>query len=163
MPSRRSADTATVLTLASASTAAAAAGTAGVAVDGVDLVEHGHGRDLALRQLGQDLLLELAPLPRLGDDHAQVGAVEHLHGAPGPQLAERAHVVEAGRVDEQHRAEGQQLHGLLHRVGGGARLLRHDGHVLPGDGVQQAGLAHVAPPEEGDVQAHAAWGVVEAG
>ena len=36
------------------------------------------------------------------------------------QFAERAHVVDAGGVDEQHRAERQQLHGLLDRVGGGA-------------------------------------------
>ena len=39
---------------------------------------------------------------------------------------ERAHVVDAGRVDEQHRPERQQLHRLLDRVGGraGARRRR---------------------------------------
>ncbi len=90
------------------------------AVNGVDLVEHGHRGDASPGQLRQDPLLELAPLPRLGDDDAQVSTVEHLRRPPGPEFTERAHVVQTGRVDEQHRAEGQQLHGLLHRVGGGA-------------------------------------------
>ena len=76
----------------------------------------------------------------------------------GAQLAEGADVVDAGRVDEQHRAQRQQLHGLLDRVGGGAGLVGDDRDVLPGDGVEQARLADVAPAEQADVQTHALGG-----
>ena len=46
-----------------------------------------------------------------------------------PQLAERALVVHAGRVDEEDRAQRQQFHGLLDRVGRRAGDGRDDGHL----------------------------------
>ena len=56
-------------------------------------------------------------LPGVDHENAHVGAVEHLPGLLDPLLAQRADVVDAGRVDEQHRPERQQLHRLLDRVG----------------------------------------------
>ena len=121
---------------------------------GVDLVHHHDGGHAVFAQSLDDVFLELPPLAGLGYHHTQVGALEHLPGAIGAQLAEGSHVIDSGRVDEEHRTQGQQLHGFLHGVGGGAGELRDDGHVLLGDGVQQAGLAHVPAAEQAYVQPH---------
>ena len=121
----------------------------------VDLVEHDDDRRLALPELVEDAVLELAPGAGLGDEDAEVGAVEDLHRALRAQLAEGADVVDAGRVDEQHRAERQELHRLLDRVGRRAGELADDGDLLAGDGVEQARLADVAAAEDADVEPHA--------
>ena len=60
-------------------------------------------------------------------------------------------VVKTRRVDDEHRPQGQQLHGFLHRVGGGAPGVGNDGQLLAGDGVDHAGLSGVAAAEKADV------------
>ena len=50
-------------------------------LDEVALVEDDDDGRLALEELVEDAVLELAPAAGLGDEHAEVGAVEHLHGA----------------------------------------------------------------------------------
>ena len=85
----------------------------------------------------------------------QQGHVRPLEGVPGglhPQLPQLPLVVIPGGVDEQHRADGVELHGLFHRVGGGARHRGHQGHLLTGEGVDEAGFSRIAPPVQGDVQ-----------
>ena len=122
----------------------------------VGLVEGDDQRDLPAGKFGQDFLLKRTPARRLRHQNGQVGSVEDL---PGPRHAlrpEGAHVVDAGRVDELDRAQRQQFHRLLHRVGGGPGPVRHDGHFLPGEGVKQGRLADVPAAEQADVQAHAA-------
>jgi len=61
-----------------------------------------------------------------------------LHGGVSALLAEGANVIDAGGVDEEHWADGQQFHRFLDRVGGCAGHVGDDGDRLLGDGVQQA-------------------------
>ena len=73
----------------------------------------------------------VAPRRRFGDDQAEVGPVENLPRPLHAQFAERAGVVNARRINEQHRPERQQLHRLLDRVGGRAGHVGDDRDVLP--------------------------------
>ena len=118
----------------------------------VDLVHRDDDGNLAPREFGHQAVFEAAPRAGLGHHDAEVDAVEDGPCALHPQLAERAFVVHAGSVDEQHRAERQQLHGLLDGVRRGAGDGRDDGHVLARDRVQQRGLPHVAAAEQADVE-----------
>ncbi len=52
--------------------------------------------------------------------------------------AERANVIHSGRIHKEDRPDGKQFHRLLHRIGGCARDLRHDGNLLLSNGIQQA-------------------------
>ena len=88
---------------------------------------------------------------RVGHEDGHVGAVEH---APRPRhalLAERARVVEARGVDDDHRPQGQDLHRLRDGVGRRAERVRDHGEVLTRHGVDQARLARVPQTEEPDV------------
>ena len=120
----------------------------------VAFVEDGEmGKPLLFKALEQGAVLVRHARGRVHHQYGDVGAVQLPQGAPDAQRADLALVVEAGSVDHHHRPEGQKFHGLAHRVGGGARHGRDDGHALPGEGVDEAGLAGVAPPEKGDVYA----------
>ena len=98
--------------------------------------------------------------PGVDDEQAQVGAVEDLPGLLHAQFAQGPDVVDARRVDEQHRAERQQFHRLFHRVGGRAGHVGDDRDLLPRQRVQQRRLARVAAAEQADVQAEDLWGRV---
>ena len=124
----------------------------------VGLVEDHNGRYAAARKRVEDGLLERAPLPGIDDDQPQVGAVEDLAGLPHPLLPQGTHVVDAGGVDEEHRSQRQQFHGLFHGIGGGAGHGGNDGDLLPGQGIQQRRLAGVAAAEQADVQAETLGG-----
>ena len=129
----------------------------------VGLVEDHEQRDVFGADEREDLQLAGAePELRLGDEQGHVGLVQHVARPPDAQLAQRALVVEAGRVDDGDGPQGQQLHGLVDRVGRGALHLRNDGDLLAGQGVDEAGLADVAPAEERDVYALALGCLVEA-
>ena len=118
----------------------------------VDLVEHRQHGNLALLEGVEQAQLQAAE-PRLGQDQdGQLGALQHLHRPLDPLGAQRADVVDARGVDEEHGAERQELHRFLHRIGGGAGLGRDDRHLLARQGVEQRGLADVAPAEDADVQ-----------
>ena len=88
-------------------------------------------------------------------------AVHHQNGAVhpvqrpfcllDPQFSQLALVVKARRIDDDHRPHGQQLHGLLDRVGGGALDLGHHRQLLTGHGVDQTGFSGVSPAEKSDV------------
>jgi hypothetical protein len=118
----------------------------------VGLVEGHHDGDAAPPQLREDAVLDLAPDARLRHQHAEVGAVEDLLRLLHAQRAQRARVVDARRVDEQHRTQRQEFHRLLDGVGRRAGGVGDNRHFLPGDGIQQRGFAYVAPPEDPDVQ-----------
>ena len=111
-------------------------------------------------RLGEERLFDVAPVIGARSEHGDVGAVEHLPCARHALRAEFADVVEAGGVDQLHRAERLQLHGFLHRIGGGAGHVRDDRHLLAGERVHQRRLAGIAPAEEGDVEARAAGSCV---
>ena len=128
----------------------------------VGLVENHEIRDLLFDKKGDQLLIAcLSSLLRVHHQHGNVRAVEHLPGLLHPQRAQLALVVEARGVDDHDRPQGQQLHGLAHRVGGGALHLGDHGQGLAGDGVDHAGLARVPAAEKADVYSVPGGGVVQ--
>ena len=131
----------------------------GLRLGEIRLVEDDDGRDLSFAQLAEDAFFELAPAARGGDNQAQVGAVEDLPGLLHPQFAQRPFVVDAGRIDEQHRPDGQDFHRLFHRVGGRAGDRGDDRDLLLGQRIEERRLARVAAAEEADVEAEG-FGVV---
>ncbi|GMW00909.1 MAG: hypothetical protein AMXMBFR84_20460 [Candidatus Hydrogenedentota bacterium] len=68
------------------------------------------------------------------------------------QIAKGPGVIYSGRVNEKHRSEGKQFHGLFYGIRGGAGEFGDNGDLLARDGVEQARFAHVAPAKEADVQ-----------
>ncbi len=124
----------------------------GVRAGEVYLVEDNDDRRPALTQLIEQLLLECSPCAGLGHEHAEVGAVDDLARALNAHFAKGAHIVDAGRVDEEHRPERQQFHGFFHGVGGRAGEVRDNGHLLPSDGVQQTRFSHIAAAEDAEKQ-----------
>ena len=95
------------------------------------------------------------------DEHGDVGLVQHLPRALYAQRADGALVVDAGRVDDDDRAERQQLHRFLHRVGRRALHVGDDRERLPGHGVDDARFSGVAPAEKRDVHAVARGGFIQ--
>ena len=96
-----------------------------------------------LKQLQQGFVLGLQAAHRVHHQYGDVGLGQHLPGSMHPHFAQFALVVHAGSVDDDHRPQRQQLHGLLHRVGGGALYVGDQRKVLPRHGVHHAGFARV--------------------
>ena len=119
------------------------------------------GRVLRPEQPHQLALARPHPRGRVHHEHRHVCGAQDLARPLHAQLAQLAGVVEAGGVHHGHRPQGQDLHGLDHRVRRGAQRVRHDREVLAGDGVDHARLARVPPPEEADVHALRRGGVVK--
>ena len=119
----------------------------------VHLVEDHHRRRLLRGEVAQQTLFELAPDACLGHQYGDLGPLQRLRGLFHAQCAQTALFVNASRIDEQHRTQWKQFHGLFDRIGGGACNLGDNGNVLPRDGIQQARFANVAATEETDVQA----------
>jgi hypothetical protein len=119
-----------------------------------------HGVDLVDAQNAGDLLLPDAadegPLrpPHVGDGlHQQKGAV-HVAEAGGDHLH---HVVPQrglGPVEargvQQDELGVPPVHHAVDAVAGGLGLVGDDGHLLPHQGVGEAGLAHIGPSADGD-------------
>ena len=118
----------------------------------VALVEHEEEGGARLAQLLHEFVLKRARARGgVRHDQDQVGASKLETRALRAQAADvRLIVVEARGVDEHHGPQRQQLHRLLDGISSRARHVRDDGDRLPGDGVEEAGLARVAPPHEGD-------------
>jgi hypothetical protein len=84
----------------------------------------------------------------VNDEDGDVGFVEHLLRFKDALCAEFAFVVDAGSIDYQHGTERQQFHRFLHGVGGGALDIGNNGKFLPGNGIDKARFARIAPPEK---------------
>ena len=97
----------------------------------------------------------------VNDEDGDVRAVQNLLCAAHALCPERALVVKARRVDDRDGAQRQQLHGLGNGVGRRAPNFGHEGDLLPGDGVDDAGLTRVPPPEKTDVDALRARRIVK--
>jgi len=120
----------------------------------IALVQGYEGGEMSPGELVQKPLFEAAPLAILRHEHGQVRPVQDGACAGDAGFTEGALVVDARRVDEQDGSERQKFHGLFHGVRRGPRLRGNDGHGLPGDGVEEAALAHVPPAENPDVEPH---------
>ncbi len=118
----------------------------------IRLVEDGDHGDCPSAERAQQFLLELPPGP-IGDDDAQVRAVERRAGSLHAQFPEVSHVIDACGIDEEDRAQGEQFHRLLDRIGGRSGVFGDDGHLLACYGIEKTGLAHVPSAEEADVKA----------
>jgi len=118
----------------------------------IAFVEDNNHVDLPASQLLDDSFLEITPHRRLGNNHTQIRPVKHLPRLVHAQLAQGSHVINAGRINEEHRPQRQQLHGFLDRIGRGPGEFGDDGHILPRDRVEQAGLANVSASEDADMK-----------
>ena len=99
---------------------------------------------------------------RVHDEDGNVGLGQHPAGALDALFAQLALVVEAGGVDDDHGAEGQELHCLFDRVGGGALDVGDHGELLTRDAIHDAGFPGVAHTVETDVDPLCRGGIVQA-
>ena len=88
----------------------------------------------------------------VGNQHGYVHPIQNLLRLPHPLLSQRAHIVIARSIDDDHRTDGQKLHGLLHRIRRGALRVADHGKLLLRDPVHKAGLAHVPTTEKADMK-----------
>ena len=104
-----------------------------------------------------------APIPFLASVDARI-----QHGGRSDVLSEyrslgiaylrkAERLVQTGGVQKNNRTDRQQLHNLLNHVGRRPRCRGRNGHVLPGNHVQQAGLARIGPSEQADMQPQRLW------
>ena len=93
--------------------------------------------------------------------HGDIGLAQYLASALHAQLAQSAFIIEAGGVDDNDRPQRQQLHCLLHRVGGRAEGVGDNGDTLIGHGIDNARFARVTPPEKGDMRPHRGYGRIQ--
>ena len=129
----------------------------------VGFVIDGDMGDLFFFKQGQQGLIVGVHTHRCVDDqNGHIGLIEHLLGAADTQLAQLALVIIARGINDQNRADGQQLHRLLYGIGGSAAGLGNDGDRLAGDGIDHAGFAGIAAAEEGDMGTVGRRGGIEA-
>ena len=131
-------------------------------VQQVGLVVDHQVRDVpCLELLCQLPVVRLHPQGAVYYQDGHIGLVQHLEGTLDTQLSQSAYIVNTRGINDDHGADGQQLHGLLHRVGGGALHLGDQGEGLTGDGIDHAGLPSVAQTEEADVYPFARGAVIQ--
>ena len=129
----------------------------------VGLGYHRKTGDLPLPQGRFQILFQIAQARgRVQHDEGDIRLFQHIFGPAHPFRAQFAFVVQAGGVDEHHRAQGQNFHGFHHGVGGSAGGVGYDGGLLGGDGVHQAGFARVSAAEQRDVDSIGGGGGVHA-
>ncbi len=110
----------------------------------------GYGDEEVCAVLSQVAALRLGHGSRC-DVEGDIGTALGAAGAADPPGAEHALVVDPGGVYEDHRSEGQELHPLVHGIGGGARRLRNNRELAAGNAVYEARLAAVARTEQHDM------------
>ena len=130
----------------------------GVRLGQIAFVERHDHRQPHPGQLIHQGLLVLVPGSGFAHQHRHVEAAQQGPGLSHPQIAQFAGIVEAGGIEQDHRTDRQQFHGLLHGIGGGAGHLRHYRQLLPRHRVEQRRLADVAAAQKPDMQALSAGG-----
>ena len=100
----------------------------------VKAVEDADGADLLRLKHGEvaPLLLKIRFMGR-DDQNGEVGLAHDLPGFLGAQAPELGRIVQPGGVDQNDRADGEQLHRFVDRVGRRARNGRNDRDLLPGE------------------------------
>ena len=108
------------------------------------------------RQLGEDFTGSLVqPFVRVDENQGHIGLLHGLAAALDADLLHRVGgIAQAGGVDDVYgNAFKRNL--LAHGVAGGASDVGNDGHVLAGQGVEQAGFAHIGRAHQHHVHAFA--------
>ena len=90
---------------------------------------------------------------RLNDEEGDIRLVEDLVGPLHAQAAQFAFIVDARRVNQQYRTQGEQFHRLGHGIRRGTRRVGHNGQVLVRQGVDEARFAGIATAEDTDMDA----------
>ena len=122
---------------------------AGLLFHQIDFVEHQHhGRPAFAHQVHRAPVLFAHRLRGVHHQQQQVaflqGGANRVHHA----LVERGiGLVDPGCIDEHDLRFGPRDH-ALYGGAGGLRFVRHDGHLLPHQGVQQRRLSRVGPPHQ---------------
>ena len=81
-------------------------------------------------ELLDDLRFGFAILVVGNHKNRTVNLLQGLIGLLHPFHPEFGSVVDAGGIYQNHRSDAKNLNGFLHRIGGGASLIRHDSGIL---------------------------------
>ena len=120
----------------------------------VKFVEGDNIRDFLFPDLFQNpFILPGHPFGAVNDQNGNIRLVENLVCFSDAQSTQLPFVIQPRGIDHHYRPKRQQLHGLLHRIGGGALYIRDNGKVLAGDGIDQAGFPRISFSEDPDVNA----------
>ena len=90
-----------------------------------------------------DVIFEVIPRARFGQQHDDISAGEGAPRPLDPQPADLRSVVKSARIEEIHRPERQQFHRFFHHVRRRPRRGGNQRHVLPGNQVQKTRFADV--------------------
>ena len=111
-------------------------------------------RNLPLaEQLDKLLLGRLQTARAVRDKNRNIRLFQHAERPANTFLTERALIINARRVDDNHRTDREQFHRLLHRIGGRALDIGNNGQCLSGHAVYHAGFTRIAQTEKADVYA----------
>ena len=120
----------------------------------IRLVVRDDKRNLPLaEQLDELLLGRLQTARAVRDKNRNIRLFQHAERPADTLLTERALIINARRVDDNHRTDREQFHRLLHRIGGRALDIGNNGQCLSGHAVYHAGFARIAQAEKADVYA----------
>ena len=89
-----------------------------------------------------------------------VRSIQLLLCFPNAQFAERAFIVKSRCINNQNRADWEQLHCLSDRIGRGASCFGNDRKLLAGNRVDKTGLSGVSSAEKADMHPLAGRGIV---
>ena len=87
----------------------------------------------------------------IDDDDGNIGLIEDLLRPAYPFFSEGTDVVDPWRIDDDHRAQGQELHGLVNGVRRRPLGVRYDRQILAGNGVYDTRLTGIAATEKSDM------------
>jgi hypothetical protein len=84
----------------------------------VDLIDHDDGRHLPFPGFLQNPFFIVGPQIGLDEQDDVIGPVEDLFGFFQPGLRQNGSIIETGRIEKDHRPQGEKLHGLFDHVRG---------------------------------------------
>ena len=91
------------------------------------------------------------PCNGVNDQNGDIGFAKDLLCFFYTELPKGANVVKARRVNNGNRAQRQQLHRFIDRVGGGSLLGGNNGERLPGNGIDKTGFSRITSAKKANV------------
>ena len=118
-------------------------------VQQVRLIIDDEVRQVLVPDESQDFVVSRRPSFRsIDDDDGYIRLIEDLLRPAHPFLAQGPDIVEARRVDDDHRPQGQEFHSLVDRVRRRPFRRRYDRQVLAGHGVDDTRFPGIAAAKE---------------